>query len=66
MRKVYISIADLIKSIFSNLRMSNKKHPICFESSDTNNIEVLVPVKNIRQTFNELGTSFLNNKTFVF
>jgi len=66
MRKLYISIAELIKSIFSNLRMSAKKHPIVFESSEINTIEALVPVKNIRQTFNELGTSFLNNKTFVF
>ena len=46
--------------------MNNQKHPIGFESSDTNTGEILVPVKNIRQTFNELGTSFLNNKTFVF
>ena len=66
MKKVYISIAELIKSIFSNLRMSNQKHSIDFELSDTNGGEILVPLKNIPQTFNELGTSFLNNKTFVF
>ncbi len=66
MRKLYISIAELIKSIFSNLRMNNQKHPIGLDCSDTNSVEILVPIKNIRQSFNELGTSFLNNKTFVF
>ena len=66
MKKVYISIAELIKSIFSNLRMNNQKHPIGFDCSNVSSGETLVPVKNIPQTFNELGTSFLNNKTFVF
>ena len=66
MKKVYISIAELIKSIFSNLRMSNQKHSIDFELTDTNGGELLVPVKNIPQKFNELGNSLLNNKTFVF
>ena len=46
--------------------MNNQKHPIGFDCSNVSSGETLVPVKNIPQTFNELGTSFLNNKTFVF
>ena len=66
MKKSYKKIAKAIKAIFSNLKMSVRKNKISLEVLRVNNTEVLVPVKNIPQTFNELGTSFLNNKTFVF